>query len=247
MKCLQQRSADCRVGAGCNQRGGLAAGDLLRKTGPAENAGMQTRCGLGEHFMPEQTQRLESRCAVCGDWLFDPLAQPNHGCAHAAQLLQHRAQRRHRRCHHHQVVARHRRLHRPVAVCAAVPMSKHQRLGQRNTRKVARVNALLLHGAALPGAARPQAHRVARGQVAAGADGQRRSPGACAEHCNFHRHRTLAPGRGPQTYWVTTAGAWPAACARCCSYIAWKLISERCTGGKPLRWIRSATLARRYG
>ena len=52
------------------------------------------------------------------------------------------------------------------------------------------------------------------------------------------------------TYWVTACGVcWAAAacCCCCCSYIAWKLISARWTGGKPPRWIMSATLPRRYG
>ena len=33
--------------------------------------------------------------------------------------------------------------------------------------------------------------------------------------------------------------------AACCSYMAWKLISARCTGGKPARLTTSATLPRR--
>ena len=36
-----------------------------------------------------------------------------------------------------------------------------------------------------------------------------------------------------------------AAWACCCSYMAWKLISARCTGGKPARLMMSATLPRR--
>jgi hypothetical protein len=37
-------------------------------------------------------------------------------------------------------------------------------------------------------------------------------------------------------------GASSAAWACCCSYMAWKLISARCTGGKPARVMMSATL-----
>jgi len=43
--------------------------------------------------------------------------------------------------------------------------------------------------------------------------------------------------------WATAVSAAAACC--CCSYMAWKLISARCTGGKPARLITSATLPRR--
>ena len=44
---------------------------------------------------------------------------------------------------------------------------------------------------------------------------------------------------------TTQSVYWAAAPACCCSYMAWKLISARCTGGKPARVMRSATLPRR--
>jgi len=61
--------------------------------------------------------------------------------------------------------------------------------------------------------------------------------------------RNVPPER--PRYWVGTAAAGAAACACCCASRCWysasKLISARWIGGSPVRLIRSATLARRYG
>ena len=79
---------------------------------------------------------------------------------------------------------------------------------------------------------------MVRRPLASGARRQRRAPGTRAK--NYYFHSCMRNGYGGLrlkasiNYWGNAAA--PSDCAACCcSYIAWKLISDKCTGGKPAR------------
>ena len=216
MEGLDQRLTHRCMRAGRHQSGRLGSGHFLRETGAIERASAQLRGNLGLHFVGHET------CLS-----LEALAQPSHRRGHAAQRQQSAAQTRHGGGDDEEVFGPGR-----LQPCVQRARGDAQRCGQVDAGQVALVAALLLQGLGLGRITRMQNHPVC-GRVSAGRNGQRSAPGACTDDGDLHA------GCVRNYCWV--AAAW----ACCCSYMAWKLISARCTGGKPARVIRSATLPRR--
>ncbi len=131
VKGLNQRGAHIGMLAGRNQRGGLAAGNFLRKAGAAENAGLERRGHLCPDFMNHQAVGLGSM----GCSRFEPLAEPGQGRTRLRQILQQAANARHGRCNHEQVLALDGGSQRACTAC------DFQTFGEGHARQVTAVAA----------------------------------------------------------------------------------------------------------
>ena len=172
---LHQGLADLRMRAGSHQCGRLALRHFLRKTGTTQNPGLHVRCHLRLHFMAQQSVGCIAR-------RLETFAQPGHRDAAVLQTGQQPAQSRHGRAHHDQIMlaqAAHQLRYR-----LAVDLQ-----GWRKwcSRQVTCVLALGTHGLSLVSIPRPQGHLVSLG-IAAGTDGQRRTPGTGTKHYYFHSY-----------------------------------------------------------
>ena len=175
MEGLHQGVTDLRVRAGRHQRCRLALSHFLRKARSTQNPGLHTRSHLCLHFMAQQsvgsiTRRLET------------FAQPSYGGCAILQAGQQPAQPRHGRAHHDQFMlaqAAHQLRYR-----LAVHLQGWRKW---RSRQVACVLALGAHGLSLISIPGPQGHLVSLG-IAAGTDGQRRTPGTGTKHYYFHSY-----------------------------------------------------------
>ncbi|OIQ82860.1 hypothetical protein GALL_353600 [mine drainage metagenome] len=164
------------VAAGRGQRRRQSARDLVGETRARQQRHWRTLRPAGENLF--QHLMRQRRAAA-----LEALGQHQHaGCASAAraQLLRQLAQGGQRHRQHQQSVGR-RMVQRDVELGAAA-----QLLGQRHAGQVAAVLATALDLQRLRGVARPQ-HCVG---MPGGMHGQRRTPGAGAEHRDLHHRGT---------------------------------------------------------
>ena len=152
------------VGAGGDERGGLAARHLDGEARTRQHAGTQVR--------PQRARQLVAQRTAA---LLEALAQPQHTGCGPRQARQHPGQRRHRRRDHDEPVARMR--HRGVEIRVHV-----QRLGQHRAGQVAFVAPRAAQALDLRRIACPQPRGMAHARV----DRERRAPGARAEDREVH-------------------------------------------------------------
>ena len=218
MKGLHQAATHRLVMAGRHQSGGAAQGHLARKARTAEHAASQVGRHLGLNLVDHQAEFARALGT------FKALGQPGQGHAHLAQLGQKAAHRRHRTSQYQQVLIGHGS---PQGAT-----DKAQARRQRDFGQIAGVDALRHQRLLLGRIAGPEADLMPALGRRIGRQG--RAPGACAEDDELHGWAAAAAmlARRPatQAVWVP---AW--ACSSCCWYSIWKLISARCTGGKPAR------------